>query len=71
MSDVSTRLEQVSRHLETAQQVLNDVNRVVQVADDIHTAVERSRHTLRNFTIAAVVALVAGIAVFGATRSRR
>ena len=32
MSDTSTRLEQVSRHLESAQKVLDDVNRVVRVA---------------------------------------
>jgi hypothetical protein len=35
--------------------VLDDVNRVVRVADDGHTAVEHSRHTVRNLTIAGLV----------------
>lgn len=70
MSDVATRLEEVSQHLEHAQQVLDDVNRVVMVADDIHTAVEHSRHTARNLTIAGLVVLAVGIAVFGTTRTR-
>jgi hypothetical protein len=70
MSDVSTRLQQVSRHLEHAQQVLDDVNRVVRVADDIHTAVEQPRHMVRNLTIAGLVVLAVGIAVFGTTRTR-
>ena len=69
MADVSTRLEQVSRHLEHAQQVLDDVNRVVKVADDLHTAVERSHHMVRNLTIAGLVVLAVGIAVVGTTRS--
>jgi hypothetical protein len=70
MSDVTTRLEQVSRHLERAQQVLDDVNRVVKVADDVHTAVEHVRHTTRNLTIAGLVVLAVGIAVVGAARAR-
>jgi hypothetical protein len=70
MSDVSTRLEQVSRHLERAQNVLDDVNRVVRFADDIHTVVQHSRHTVRNLTIAGLVVLAVGIAVFGTTRTR-
>jgi hypothetical protein len=70
MSDVSRRLEQVSRHLEQAQQVLDDVNRVVRVADNIHAEVQHSRHTVRNLTIAGLVVLAVGIAVFGTARTR-
>jgi hypothetical protein len=50
--------------------VLDEVNRVVRVADDIHTSVEHSRHTVRNLTIAGLVVLAVGIAVFGTTRTR-
>ena len=70
MSDMSTRLEQVSRHLDQAQRVFDDVNRVVRVADDVHTAVERSRHVVRDLTIAGLVVLAVGIAVFGSMRTR-
>jgi hypothetical protein len=70
MSDVTTRLEQVSRHLERAQRVLDDVNRVVQVADDVHTAVGQVRHTVRNLTIAGALAVAVAIACFGAARLR-
>jgi hypothetical protein len=70
MSDVTTRLERVSRHLERAQEVLDDVNRIVKVADDVHTAVDHARHTVRNVTIAGLVVLAVGFAVFGTTRTR-
>ena len=66
MSDVTTRLEQVSRHLERAQRVLDDVNRVVQVADDVHTAVDQARHTVRNITVAGVFVVAVALAVYGA-----
>ena len=71
MSDVTTRLEQVSRHLERAQQVLDDVNRVVKVADDVHTAVQHARHTVRNLTFAGLIIVVVGIVLLGAARARR
>ena len=71
MSDVTTRLEQVSRHLDRAQQVLDDVNRVVKVADDVHTAVEHTRHTIRNLTFVGLIVVAVGIALVGAARARR
>ena len=70
MSDVTTRLGQVSQHLERAEQILDDVDRVVRVADDVHTAVEHARHTVRNVTIAGLLVLAVGIAVFGTKRTR-
>jgi hypothetical protein len=70
MSDVTTRLDQVSRHLERAQRVIDDVNRVVQVADDVHTAVDQARHTVRNITVAGAFVVAVALALYGAARLR-